>query len=107
MLLYNTTSQSSFDRILSYSHEVLKVGNCVNRPILVVGAHYGQDPRHRLTNVGERLAHDLGGRFIQTKIDDADSISAAFQTLLLSYWRESTHRSLKQNQEQKSRRFQS
>jgi len=90
MLLFSINSQTSFDHISRFCQDVLKPDKSRRRGgISVIGVH--SDPNHerQLVDEGERLAHDIGGRFLEINLNDLEAIDLAFEALIQSHWESS------------------
>jgi hypothetical protein len=87
MLLFDITSQSSFDRISNYHDTVLKTQKRTYSRVLVVGVLC--DPTHTwglIQGQGELFAQRIGGRFLRVDMNNPEAIHDAFRTILEPYW---------------------
>jgi GTPase KRas protein len=82
MLVYSITSRQSFEEILTFREQILKITG-KNSPIIVVGNHCTQEPDREVSfQEGQSLAREFRCRFVEVDSESRKSVDHAFFELV-------------------------
>ncbi|KAF9008275.1 ras-like protein [Cyathus striatus] len=82
LLVYSTTSRSSFQAIQHLQQQILR-GKPLSVPVILIGTKCDlEEQREVTTNVGHDLARELGCPFMETSSKEGNNIDEAFCDLV-------------------------
>lgn len=84
ILLYSVTSLGTFNAVVEMKEHFMRVKDCEDVPIVLVGTVRKEDktPRQVTVEQGQEMARQLECQFFEVDLDDSDRVEAIFKALL-------------------------
>ncbi|CCK71978.1 Ras family GTPase RAS2 KNAG_0I01930 [Huiozyma naganishii CBS 8797] len=83
LLVYSSTSKNSFDELITYYHQILRVKDTDYVPIVVVGNKIDLSGERQVPfDSGLKLANEMSAPFLETSAKEGVNVEEAFYTLV-------------------------
>ena len=100
IVIYSVSSHGTFSGIDEIKGHVLRIKDCDDFPIILVGGCTNRDKKHRevTTEQGQEMAKKLECPFFEVHVNDGDQVDAVVKALLplIFTWREEMNKQKKE-----------